>query len=207
MVGVVFGWRCALNRLIDAGHRRGHTPRQTGVLRELRRRVTDGGRRRVSAASMAVYLVAVWQLDQLVALAFADDCCQRSSSTPLPEALNLVCHLGWEAVDGLPQSAVGAWAAIKGRPCVKDWELAAQSRGPWVAGFDLLLRVGRCRRRPGEGPDNRGQRVRERGAFARRTPWRFNLTRFALLARGTIGIGRRCPVRDRRPSRASAGLS
>jgi 4-hydroxybenzoate polyprenyltransferase len=122
----------ALNRLIDA-QIDANNPRTAG--REL-----PAGR--LSAlqvavfclASLALFLVAVWQLDPLVRWLW-----------PIPVAGFVVypylkrftwsAHLWLGAVDGL--APVGAWAAIRGNLPWPAWALGG-AVALWVAGFDLF---------------------------------------------------------------------
>jgi 4-hydroxybenzoate polyprenyltransferase len=122
----------ALNRLIDAGID-ARNPRTAG--REL-----PSGQLSVlqvwlfSAASLALFLVAVWQLNHLVRWLW-----------PIPVAgfvvypylkrLTWLCHFWLGAVDGL--AAVGAWVAITGKLPWQAWVLSA-AVAFWVAGFDLF---------------------------------------------------------------------
>src|SRR5207245_8810450 len=86
------------------------------------------------AASLALFLVAVWQLDPLVRWLW-----------PIPVAAFVVypylkrwtwlCHVWLGAVDGL--APVGAWVAITGRLPWPAWALGA-AVALWVAGFDLF---------------------------------------------------------------------
>jgi 4-hydroxybenzoate polyprenyltransferase len=85
-------------------------------------------------ASLALFLVAVWQLDPLVRWLW-----------PIPVAAFVVypylkrvtwlAHLWLGAVDGL--APVGAWAAIKGDIPWQAWALGG-AVAAWVAGFDLF---------------------------------------------------------------------
>jgi 4-hydroxybenzoate polyprenyltransferase len=122
----------ALNRLVDAGID-ARNPRTAG--REL-----PSGRLRpwqvvaFSAASLAVFLVAVWQLDPVVRWLW-----------PIPVAgfvlypylkrWTWLCHLWLGAVDGL--APVGAWVAITGELPWEAWVLGA-AVAVWIAGFDLF---------------------------------------------------------------------
>jgi len=122
----------ALNRLIDAGLD-ARNPRTAG--REL-----PSGQLSVAqvllfcAASLALFLVAVWQLDPLVRWLW-----------PIPVAgfvvypylkrFTWLCHFWLGAVDGL--APVGAWVAITGRLPWQAWILGA-AVAFWVAGFDLF---------------------------------------------------------------------
>src|SRR5205823_8219245 len=86
------------------------------------------------AASLALFLVGVWQLDPLVRWLW-----------PIPVAAFVVypylkrwtwlCHVWLGAVDGL--APVGAWVAITGKLPWQAWALGA-AVALWVAGFDLF---------------------------------------------------------------------
>jgi 4-hydroxybenzoate polyprenyltransferase len=122
----------ALNRLVDA-RIDARNPRTAG--REL-----PSGQLGVvqvasfCAASLALFLVAVWQLDPLVRWLW-----------PIPVAgfvvypylkrFTWLCHFWLGAVDGL--APVGAWVAITGRLPWQAWLLGA-AVAFWVAGFDLF---------------------------------------------------------------------
>ena len=122
----------ALNRLIDAGIDAAN-PRTAS--RELPSgALTAAAVVAFCAVSLAVYLVAVWQLDPLVrwlspvpVLAFV--------VYPYLKRFTWLCHLWLGAVDGL--APVGAWAAIKGQLPWQAWALGA-AVAAWVAGFDLF---------------------------------------------------------------------
>src|SRR3990170_3010704 len=122
----------ALNRLIDRSIDAGN-PRTAGS--EL-----PAGRLSVvqvlafCAASLALFLVAVWQLDPLVrwlwpipVLAFV--------VYPYLKRFTWAGHLWLGAVDGL--APVGAWAAIRGDLPWQAWALGA-AVATWIAGFDLF---------------------------------------------------------------------
>jgi 4-hydroxybenzoate polyprenyltransferase len=122
----------ALNRLIDA-QVDARNPRTAG--REL-----PAGRLTVAQVSafclgaLAVFLVAVWQLDPLVRWLW-----------PIPVAafvvypylkrLTWASHLWLGAVDGL--APIGAWAAIRGDLPWQAWTIGA-AVAAWIAGFDLF---------------------------------------------------------------------
>jgi 4-hydroxybenzoate polyprenyltransferase len=122
----------ALNRLIDAGVD-ARNPRTAG-------REIPSGQLSVAqvlafcAASLALFLAAVWQLDPLVRWLW-----------PIPVAgfvvypylkrVGWLCHFWLGAVDGL--APVGAWVAITGRLPWQAWLLGA-AVALWVAGFDLF---------------------------------------------------------------------
>jgi 4-hydroxybenzoate polyprenyltransferase len=85
-------------------------------------------------ASLAVFLVAIFQLDPIIRWLW-----------PIPVAAFVVypylkrwtwlCHVWLGAVDGL--APVGAWVAITGRLPWEAWILGA-AVALWVAGFDLF---------------------------------------------------------------------
>jgi 4-hydroxybenzoate polyprenyltransferase len=121
-----------LNRLIDAGID-ARNPRTAS--REL-----PSGQLNVAQvvafclASLALFLVAVWQLDPLVrwlwpipVVAFV--------VYPYLKRFTWLCHLWLGAVDGL--APLGAWAAITGK---LPWQACALGAAValWVAGFDLF---------------------------------------------------------------------
>jgi 4-hydroxybenzoate polyprenyltransferase len=86
------------------------------------------------AASLALFLVAVWQLDPLVRWLW-----------PIPVAgfvvypylkrWSWICHAWLGAVDGL--APVGAWVAITGELPWEAWVLGV-AVAVWIAGFDLF---------------------------------------------------------------------
>jgi 4-hydroxybenzoate polyprenyltransferase len=122
----------ALNRLVDA-ELDARNPRTAS--REL---VTGALSRAAVIAfclgSLAVFLLAVWQLDPLVRWLW-----------PIPVAAFVIypylkrftwlCHLWLGAADGL--APVGAWAAIRGDLGWQSWVLGA-AVAFWVTGFDLF---------------------------------------------------------------------
>jgi 4-hydroxybenzoate polyprenyltransferase len=122
----------ALNRLVDAGID-ARNPRTAG--RELPSGQLSAAQVVLfCAASLALFLVAVWQLDPLVRWLW-----------PIPVAGFVVypylkratwlCHLWLGAVDGL--APVGAWVAITGKLPWQAWTLGA-AVALWVAGFDFF---------------------------------------------------------------------
>ena len=122
----------ALNRLIDAGID-ARNPRTAG--RELPSGQLSVAQVAVfSAASLALFLAAVWELNPLVRWLW-----------PIPvvgfvvypylKRFTWLCHLWLGAVDGL--APVGAWVAITGRLPWQAWVLGA-AVAFWVAGFDLF---------------------------------------------------------------------
>jgi 4-hydroxybenzoate polyprenyltransferase len=149
----------ALNRLVDAGID-ARNPRTAG--REL-----PAGRLSVPqvilfcAASLAVFLVAVWQFDPLVRWLW-----------PIPVAGFVVypylkrftwtSHLWLGAVDGL--APVGAWVAIRGDLPWQVWALGI-AVAAWVAGFDLFYSLFDVEFDRREGLHSWTTRFGERGTF------------------------------------------
>jgi 4-hydroxybenzoate polyprenyltransferase len=122
----------ALNRVIDADLD-ARNPRTAS--RELPAgRLTRAQVFAFCAASLALFLVAVWQLDPLVRWLW-----------PIPVAAFVVypylkrftwlAHLWLGAVDGL--APVGAWVALTGELPWEAWALGG-AVACWVAGFDLF---------------------------------------------------------------------
>jgi 4-hydroxybenzoate polyprenyltransferase len=122
----------ALNRLVDA-EIDARNPRTAA--RELPAGLLS--RRHVVAfalASLAVFLLAVWQLDPLVrylwpipVLGFA--------IYPYLKRWTWLSHLWLGAVDGL--APVGGWVAVTGELPLEAW-LVGAAVACWVAGFDLF---------------------------------------------------------------------
>ena len=146
----------ALNRLVDAGID-ARNPRTAG------REIPSGQLSVVQvvlfcAASLVVFLVAVWQLAPLTHWLW-----------PIPVAgfvlypylkrFTWLCHLWLGAVDGL--APVGAWVAITNHLPWEAWALGA-AVALWVAGFDFFYAgVDRA-----QGLHSIATRFGVRGAFA-----------------------------------------
>jgi 4-hydroxybenzoate polyprenyltransferase len=122
----------ALNRLIDAGID-ARNPRTAS--RELPSgALTVPGVIAFCVTSLAVFLVAVWQLAPIVRWLW-----------PIPVAAFVVypylkrftwlCHFWLGAVDGL--APVGGWVAVRGNLPWQAWALGG-AVAAWVAGFDLF---------------------------------------------------------------------
>jgi 4-hydroxybenzoate polyprenyltransferase len=122
----------ALNRLVDA-EIDARNPRTAG--RELPAgRLTTAQVVLFCLASLALFLVAVWQLDPIVRWLW-----------PIPvvgfvvypylKRVTWLAHLWLGAVDGL--APVGAWVAIRGDLPWQAWALGG-AVAAWVAGFDLF---------------------------------------------------------------------
>jgi 4-hydroxybenzoate polyprenyltransferase len=122
----------ALNRLVDE---RIDAANPRTAARELPRGLlTRGQVVAFCLGSLAVFLVAVWQLDPLVrwlwpipVLGFV--------VYPYLKRVTWTTHLWLGAVDGL--APVGAWVAITGELPWEAWLLGA-AVALWIAGFDLF---------------------------------------------------------------------
>jgi len=149
-----------LNRLIDAGLD-ARNPRTAG--RELPAGLlSPAAVAAFCVASLAVFLVAVFQLDPLVHWLW-----------PIPVAGFVIypylkrwtwlCHLWLGAVDGL--APVGAWAAITGTLPWQSWVLGG-AVALWVAGFDLFYSLFDLEHDRAHGLHSWATRFGERGVFA-----------------------------------------
>jgi 4-hydroxybenzoate polyprenyltransferase len=169
-----------LNRLIDAGldARNPRTARRelpAGLLSPVQVGL-------FCAASLAVFLVAVYQLDPLVHWLW-----------PIPVAGFVIypylkrwtwlCHLWLGAVDGL--APVGAWAAITGSIPWEAWALGG-AVALWVAGFDLFYSLLDLEIDRAQGLQSIAVRFGERGAF--RAARAFHLGTVALLVVAGLGL-------------------
>ena len=149
----------ALNRLIDAGID-ARNPRTAG--RELPSgALTIGAVIAFCAASLALFLVAVWQLDPLVrwlwpipVVAFV--------VYPYLKRFTWLCHLWLGAVDAL--APIGGWVAVKGTLPWQAWALGG-AVGTWVAGFDLLYALFDIEIDRAQGLHSWATRFGEKGAF------------------------------------------
>ena len=150
----------ALNRLVDA-ELDARNPRTAS------RELPTGALTRVqvialSVAALAVFLVAVFQLDPVVRWLW-----------PIPVALFFVypylkrftwlCHLWLGACLGL--APVGAWLAVTGEAPWEAWTLAG-AVVLWVAGFDLFYSLFDLEHDRREGLHSWATRFGERGVFA-----------------------------------------
>jgi 4-hydroxybenzoate polyprenyltransferase len=170
----------ALNRLIDARIDAAN-PRTAG--RELPAgALTKTAVAAFCLASLALYLVAVWQLDPLVrwlspvpVIAFV--------VYPYLKRITWLCHLWLGAVDGL--APVGAWAAIKGELPWQAWALGA-AVAAWVAGFDLFYALFDVDVDREQGLHSWATRFGERGAFTGARA--LHLATIVLLVAAGIGL-------------------
>jgi 4-hydroxybenzoate polyprenyltransferase len=149
----------ALNRLIDAGID-ARNPRTAG--REIPAgKLTIGAVVAFSFASLAVFLLAVWQLNPVVRWLW-----------PIPVVMFVVypylkrftwlCHLWLGAVDGL--APMGAWVAITGTLPWQAWALGG-AVATWVAGFDIFYSLFDVEIDKAQGLHSWAVRFGERGAF------------------------------------------
>ena len=149
-----------LNRVIDAGID-ARNPRTAG--RELPSGLLSPVHVLVfCAASLALFLAAVYQLDPIVRWLW-----------PIPVAGFVIypylkrwtwlCHLWLGVVDGLVP--VGAWVAIRGDLPWQAWALGG-AVATWVAGFDLFYSLFDVES-TGRRACTRGRRGSGRGAFSR----------------------------------------
>jgi 4-hydroxybenzoate polyprenyltransferase len=150
----------ALNRLIDA-EIDARNPRTAG--RELPAGVLRPGQVVVFCfAALALYLVAVFQLDPVVRWLW-----------PIPlvgfvvypylKRWTWLCHLWLGAVDGL--APLGAWVAVTGRFPWEAWALGG-AVACWVAGFDLFYSLFDLEVDRAQGLQSAATRFGTRGAFA-----------------------------------------
>jgi 4-hydroxybenzoate polyprenyltransferase len=169
-----------LNRLIDAGldARNPRTARRelpSGLLSPAQVVL-------FCVASLAVFLIAVFQLDPLVHWLW-----------PIPVAGFVIypylkrwtwlCHLWLGAVDGL--APVGAWAAITGTIPWEAWALGG-AVALWVAGFDFFYALLDLEVDRQQGLQSIAVRFGERGAFLGARL--FHLGTVALLVAAGLGL-------------------
>jgi 4-hydroxybenzoate polyprenyltransferase len=171
----------ALNRLIDA---RIDAANPRTASREL-----PSGALTVSAVvafcalSLAVYALAVSQLDPLVRW-LAPIPVAAFVVYPYLKRVTWLCHLWLGAVDGL--APVGAWAAVKGHMPWQAWALGG-AVAAWVAGFDLFYSLFDTAIDREQGLHSWSTRFGERGAFnGART---LHLATVALLIAAGLGLG------------------
>jgi 4-hydroxybenzoate polyprenyltransferase len=171
----------ALNRLIDA-ELDARNPRTAG------REIPSGILSRsqvwgLCAGALALYLVAVFQLDPIVRVLW-----------PIPVAMFVVypylkrvtwlCHLWLGACTGL--APVGAWLAVTGSAPWEAWALFA-AQGLWVAGFDLFYSLFDVDHDRTAGLRSWAVRFGEHGVFVGARV--FHATAVALLAAVGVGLG------------------
>jgi len=113
------------------------------------------------AASLGLYILAVWQLDPLVRW-LAPIPVAAFVVYPYLKRFTWLCHLWLGAVDGL--APLGAWAAIKGNLPWQAWALGG-AVAAWVAGFDLFYALFDVEVDRAQGLHSWVTRFGERGAF------------------------------------------
>jgi 4-hydroxybenzoate polyprenyltransferase len=136
----------------------------------------------LSLAALAVFLLAVFQLDPIVRWLW-----------PIPVAMFVVypylkrvtwlCHLWLGACLGL--APVGAWLAISGTAPWEAWALSA-AVAFWVAGFDLFYSLFDLEHDRAEGLHSWAVRFGERGVFW--TARAFHAATVLLLALAGLGL-------------------
>jgi 4-hydroxybenzoate polyprenyltransferase len=171
----------ALNRLVDA-ELDARNPRTAG--REIPAGILSRGQVwGLCAGALALYLVAVFQLDPIVRWLW-----------PIPVAMFVVypylkritwlCHLWLGACTGL--APIGAWLAVTGSAPWEAWALFA-AQGLWVAGFDLFYSLFDLEHDRAAGLRSWAVRFGERGVFAGARV--FHTLAVALLAAVGVGLG------------------
>ena len=171
----------ALNRLVDA-ELDARNPRT--AQRELPAgAVTRGQVWLLSAVALALYLVAVFQLDPVVRWLW-----------PIPVVMFVVypylkrvtwlCHLWLGACLGL--APVGAWLAVSGSAPWESWAIGA-AVALWVAGFDLFYSLFDVEHDRREGLRSWATRFGETGVF--RGARAMHVAAIALLVAAGAGLG------------------
>jgi 4-hydroxybenzoate polyprenyltransferase len=170
----------SVNRLVDA-ELDARNPRTS--MRELPSGALSRGQALgLCLASLAVFLVAVFQLDPVVRWLW-----------PIPVALFVIypylkritwlCHLWLGACLGL--APIGAWLAVTGTAPWEAWALGGAVL-LWVAGFDLFYSLFDLEHDRAEGLHSWAVRFDERGVFVGARV--FHAGTVALLAAAGIGL-------------------
>jgi 4-hydroxybenzoate polyprenyltransferase len=171
----------SLNRLIDA-EIDARNPRTAG--RELPAGLLNRAQVVVfCGAALALYLVAVFQLDPIVRWLW-----------PIPlvgfvvypylKRWTWLCHLWLGAVDGL--APVGAWAAVTGEFPWESWALGG-AVAFWIAGFDVFYSLFDVEVDRAQGLHSAATRFGVRGAF--HVARAFHVLTVVLLAAAGVGLG------------------
>ena len=169
----------ALNRLIDVGI-------DAANPRTASRELPSGALSIASVvafslASLALFLVAVWQLAPIVRYLW-----------PIPvvgfvvypylKRFTWLCHLWLGAVDGL--APVGGWVAVRGDLPWQAWALGG-AVGAWVAGFDVFYSLFDIEVDRAQGLHSIAARFGESAAFA----WARALHLIAVCLLVLVGLG------------------
>jgi 4-hydroxybenzoate polyprenyltransferase len=171
----------SVNRLVDA-ELDARNPRTAG--RELPSGALSRGHvLALCAVSLAVFLLAVWQLEPIVRWLW-----------PIPVAMFVVypylkrvtwlCHLWLGACLGL--APVGAWLAVAGTAPWEAWAIGF-AVALWVAGFDLFYSLFDLEHDRAEGLHSWAVRFGEHGVF--RAARVFHSGTIVLLAAAGAGLG------------------
>ena len=170
----------ALNRLIDV-EIDARNPRTAG--RELPAGLLS--RRQVivfCVAALALYLVAVFQLDPVVRWLWPVPLV-GFVVYPYLKRWTWLCHLWLGAVDGL--APLGAWVAVTGRFPWEAWALGG-AVAFWIAGFDLFYSLFDLEVDRTQGLHSVATRFGAAGAFAGARA--FHLLTVALLVAAGLGL-------------------
>jgi 4-hydroxybenzoate polyprenyltransferase len=171
----------ALNRLLDA-ELDARNPRTAG--RELPSGALTGRQVVVlSAAALAVFLAAVFQLDPVVRWLWPIPVAMFVAY-PYLKRFTWLCHFWLGAC--LALAPVGAWLAVVGEAPWEAWVLGGAVL-LWVAGFDLFYSLYDLDHDRREGLHSWAVRFGERGVFAGARA--FHLGTVALLALAGWGLG------------------
>ncbi len=149
----------ALNRLVDA-EIDARNPRTAN------RELPSGALSRAQvwvlcALALAVYLVAVFQLEPIVRLLWPIPVVMFVIY-PYLKRITWLCHLWLGACTGL--APLGAWIAVTGKAPWEAWALFA-AQGLWVAGFDLFYALFDLAHDRAAGLVSWATRFGERGVF------------------------------------------
>jgi 4-hydroxybenzoate polyprenyltransferase len=135
------------------------------------------------AASLALFLIAVSQLDPIVRWLWPIPVAMFVAY-PYLKRFTWLCHLWLGACLGL--APVGAWLGVTGSAPWEAWAIGAAVM-LWVAGFDLFYSLFDLEHDRAEGLHSWAVRFGERGVFvAART---FHAGSVALLALAGVGLG------------------
>jgi 4-hydroxybenzoate polyprenyltransferase len=171
----------ALNRLLDAelDARNPRTATRELPAGALSRAQVIG----LSVAALAVFLVAVFQLDPVVRWLWPIPVAMFVAY-PYLKRFTWLCHAWLGACLGL--APVGAWLAVSGGAPWEAWAIGAAVL-LWVAGFDLFYSLYDLEHDRAEGLHSWAVRFGERGVF--RGARAFHALTVVLLALAGVGLG------------------